>query len=200
MISETETIEVLPGGYAHEGPGVDSPEWQDSAVQEVLAALGQIGDDNDPEGPRTSLTDSKPFDESTHSTVPRDGDGLVEADIVDYAEPIFEAKDVKNDHWRNLILAVFGCLMVCAIVVTALVLTLTEDDDEDFDGEEICRPPPKIQTIPASCCHCSNSTGKLYYEMGDEGKEQCDNEMKFLINCGMFENELLDTYSCDPFN
>jgi hypothetical protein len=188
MVEQKESInsspprhESLPGAYAQAGIDANS-DGEDSAVEEVMVALGDV------EAGETGIALlSEP-----------QSDLYVTAEMVDDAEPVFEAADVKHDHFRrNMLLTLLCGVLVIATVVTAVVLN---SNDQDPTGDEICWPTTEKQSIPTRC-YCKNSTGDFLETLGDIGQEAYDTQRTFQISNGILDpNVTFDPDSCDPLN
>jgi hypothetical protein len=186
-----------PGAFAQDGPGVENMERRDnSAVEETLEAL---------ESQQTNGEAEKTERQLRNSVVTVESDGLVSAEMVDDAEPIFYAEDVQRDFFkRNRIVIVSVGIIFCAIVVTLSVILAGKNKGEgDPPGDNRCWPSnlnASNATAPL-LCFCLNSTKAMYDQFDEVNKAAYARFLGIMQQTGVTDsNATFDFEGCEPEN
>jgi hypothetical protein len=121
------------------------------------------------------------------------------AEVVNDAEPRFEAKDIRRDNWkRNIIVAITIGMVACVLTIT-LAVSLTKCGHKQT-GDPMCWPPASEQSI-AVRCYRSNSTGGFYDQMTEDEKYAYMSQLNFMIEHGIVDEDVqIDEDSCDPLD
>lgn len=136
--------------------------------------------------------------------------GLVEADIVDDAEPVFYAKDVRHDNFRRKVgVFVLAGLLIC-ILVLGLVFGLRKDYPSGckFDEPACCvdfskQPVPSVVPL---LCFCNQSLQPYIDSLTEENITAANTLGRRAVEYGIIQGSN-GTYvngdnmtSCDPLN
>jgi hypothetical protein len=214
----------LPGAYAQAGIGIEQVGRQDSAVAEVMAALQQQSEDPSDaleSGSILAMTASTMGNtfrdsgtltaESSSSYRRASAKSLVNAEMVDDAETIVYAEDIKKDNYRRRLTYLIICAAVVCVVVFSLVFGLNKDETPaaedvcDFEDERCCVPVeemPLPDSIPL-ICYCTNTTEGIYDNFTESNEFIYKLTILNSINIGAIsaeEGSSIDTNSCDPVN
>jgi hypothetical protein len=210
----------IPGAYAQAGPGIEEVGRRDSAVAEVMAALQQQSED-----PSDALESGSilAMNASTMGSTCRDSrvltavssssdppSSLVNAEMVNDAEAIFYAEDIKKDYRRRLTYLVIFAAFVC-VVFFSLVFGPNKDETPvaedvcDFEDDRCCVPVeemPLPESVPL-ICYCTNTTEGIYDNFTESNESVYTLTMLTMIYIGAIsfeERSSIDTNSCDPVN
>ena len=156
LASEETRKTVRPGAFAQDGPGVESMERRNSAIEDALETL---------ESQPTNRQAEKIQRQLPPGTETIGGNGLVAAERVDEAGPIFYAEDVQRDFFKRNRIGIVICGIVFGLIVVALSVALVTTKRGGSSRKE--RPsdprcwPSNFDAANATApllCHCENST------------------------------------------
>lgn len=187
---------LRPGAYALPGPGVNNAEnnatylRRNSSSGEVVASLEETE--------QSEISEDVQFArrESTAQSIAK-------ADVVDDAEPIFVAQDVRRDNFkRNIAKGLLGLFALIAIVV--MVIKLTKDDPEGVvcPDDDVCCLPVEEQNV-FERCFCTNSTAGTYGKLTELGGGIYHDQLILLQMTRYwtyFGSADWDVESCNPLN
>jgi hypothetical protein len=200
---DLDSSTFLPGAYAAQGARFHAGGQYENELTQQRSLAGEESEDYDiPLGGNGGTDCAEAMESGVVSASVVSGISTdVTASIVDDAEAIYEAKDVRQDHClRNILMLIIGGTTCCVLIVTLSLVLSGKNEMADYTGDPLCQPPVEEQSV-AVRCYCSNSTGGLLSSMPEDQQYAYMKQLMFLQRHGIVPEDIdFDEDGCDPLN